>query len=324
MSKVILVDGKNAAWRAHFVHWRLSSHRRPTSVIFGMTHMLMSLQSKLPYPMIIVWDGKGETWRHKITKDREKKYKGNRGNLIQARGIVNKQVPIVQKLYSDIGIWNFEVNNLEADDLIGILSKFLVKEMKVDQVIIYSGDRDYYQLLSDKIVICNGQGKGPKKNEILTSDKVEKEWGLKVKDYPKMRAFCGDHSDNIGQVCKKLGPKTAVKLVLDGADPRIKRYKDVPDVVKEKYEEKFQLKTVWPMVIENYHLSKIITDPLDNHLSGEVTGAISDELERLSKTGIGRNKKLMNMDSYRSFLEFMVDFELDELFTLRSVFWGLK
>ena len=317
MNKVILVDGKNAAYRSHFTHWRLSSRGRPTSVIFGMTHMLMGVHHRLKAPMIIVWDGAGKTWRHKITASREKVYKGNRNHLSGVRNVVNTQIPTIQNFYSNIGIWNFEVFQLEADDLIGILATHLKKD---HQVIIYSGDRDYYQLLDKNVTICNGQGKGKKKNEILTAESVEAEWGISVKDWTKMRAFCGDHSDNIAHVKKGIGAKTAIKLVKAGLDPKFKFFNRLKDEVQEKYAEEFE--SIWPMAHENYWLSRIITSYKDEKLPPEIKQSVKSILDKISENGITRNREYVNLYSYRYFLEFLVNYEMEELFNLRGELWG--
>src|SRR5712675_1991175 len=138
MNKVILIDAKNMCYRAHFSHLNLSSKGQSTSVIYGFLSILLSIKNKYPYPMIIVWDGRGETWRHKLTKNRKVHYKGNR-KFDATRKLVNHQADIIKEFLKSIGYITFEVAGLEADDLIGILARHLTKSFN-KEVIIHSGD----------------------------------------------------------------------------------------------------------------------------------------------------------------------------------------
>lgn len=311
MKQVLLIDGRNLAFRAHFTHSALSANGQSTSVIFGATNMLLSLQRKLNYiPMAIVWDGAGETWRHELTKGKKKEYKANRGHLNKIRKIVNQQIPIFKELWTTLGIWNFEVPKLEADDLIGILAKFLIKECSYDQVIIYSGDRDFQQLLSDKIKIWASQGRSGVKGTVIGPEYVIKRWGIKPEEYKKMRAFCGDKSDNISNVIKGIGAKTAVKLLQSGLDPSEKNFSKFKMKVFNQHSDKFA--SIWHLVHENYHLCKILTDCYDDHLNRETQKRIAYILYKISKFGVSRRN--WNITNYRKTLEYLCTFELDEIF----------
>jgi DNA polymerase-1 len=309
MKQVLLVDGRNLAYRSHFTHSALSSHGQSTSVIFGATNMLLSLQRKLNYiPMIIVWDGEGKTWRHELTKGRKKEYKGNRAHLSKIRTIVNSQIPIFKELWTTMGIWNFEVPKLEADDLIGILATYIAD--KETQVIIYSGDRDFQQLLSDKIVIWAAQGRSVVKGTIITPKYVEKRWGVKPEDYRKMRAFCGDKSDNISNIIKGIGAKTAVKLLKSGLDPSLKFFHMHSKEPFNLHSDRFA--SLWYQVHENYHLCKIITEVDSPRLSNEINRLIRDIMRELDEKGL--NRQNWNLHNYRKTLETLVKFELDEIY----------
>lgn len=310
MKKVILIDGKNLCYRAHFTHSALSSKGRPTSVIFGATNMLLSLQRKLHLPMAIIWDGAGRTWRHELTKNRVKEYKGNRGHLDKIRGLVHQQIQTFKALWESFGIWNFEVPNLEADDLIGIVAKYLIKKNFYDQVIIYSGDRDFQQLLSDNIVIWQTQGRSATKGKIFTPKDMEKRWGIKPHHYQKMRALCGDKSDNISNVIKGIGPKTAIKLLESGLDPSVEKYNKLPH--KVKLEHTFKFAPIWDMVHENYQLCKILTDCYDDHLDKKTQKRIAYILHLIHQFKLKRRN--WNLNAYRNTLETLVNFELDEIF----------
>jgi DNA polymerase I len=313
-NRIVLIDGRNLAWRAHWTYTNLSSKKRPTAVIFGFLSMLLSINKKLKSPIVIVWDGKGSTWRHELTKNRKKQYKGNRKHLDKARGIVNQQLPILQDFMKSIGIINVEVPKLEADDLIGIISHWIVKNMKDTEVLIYSGDRDFYQLLSDKIKIYSAQGR--KQGFILTKEHVKKTYGLSTKDFVKMRALCGDKSDNISNVIKGVGSKTAIKLVKDGLNPKLKSFSGHSEEPFNKYSDKFA--PIWDMVHENYHLSKIICDHNDIRLKRKTKRLIANELYYLYESKCRRDKKKCDSKTYKNTLEWLVQYELDEIFNRRQ------
>jgi 5'-3' exonuclease len=263
--------------------------------------------------MAIVWDGDGRTWRHELTKGRKKEYKGNRSNFSKIRKIVNTQIPIVKELWQTLGIWNFEVPKLEADDLIGILATYISYDEET-QVIIYSGDRDFQQLLSDKIVIWASQGRNGVKGTIIGPDYVEKQWGVLPKDYRKMRAFCGDSTDNIAKIMDKLGPKTAVKLLKSGLDPSVSKFNKFKMEVFNQYSDKFA--SVWSLVHDNYHLCKIITKVTNSHLSKEIKLQVMDIFKQIDEKGIQRQN--WNIVQYRKLLDYLIKYELDEIFDRRD------
>jgi len=115
----------------------------------------MSSLLKLSYvfkraPIIVVWDGEGKNWRKEISNNR---YKGNRtpwtpGELSASRS----QKAIIHEILIQLRIPSFRVEDMEADDLVGILSMHLADDLKFENVIIRSGDMDFYQLLDNPAV----------------------------------------------------------------------------------------------------------------------------------------------------------------------------
>ena len=251
---VILVDGKNLAYRAHHTRPYLSSQGRPTSVISGFTSILLGVARKYPgASFIIVWDGNGKTWRHtlmeekkkrfrsmvalaasqgvsqtRIEKDLGRSYKGNRGvaHRSEVHEIVHDQIPILRQFLMGLGIWNVQVDGLEADDLIGILSHYLPEKCRVDKVVVYSGDRDFFQLMSDRILIWRPQ-KGERNPSIVTPKEVQDDFGIRVQDWIKYRALIGDPTDNIPNVRFRVGPKTAQQLLAEGLDASCETFENL-------------------------------------------------------------------------------------------------
>src|SRR5262245_3522671 len=121
LDTLCLIDGKNLVYSAHWVHRFLISKGRPTSVLFGGFHRLLSIAKQLPNTaFVFVWDGKGETWRHKYSNGQ---YKANRLEPNEDMAAAHPQIPIFKTALRTAGFRQFEFDNVEADDLIGILTK---------------------------------------------------------------------------------------------------------------------------------------------------------------------------------------------------------
>lgn len=317
MKQLLLIDAKNFCYRAHWTRAFLSSEGRPTSVLHGALSMLITMQRKIKAPVIFCWDGEGETWRHKLVKHRAKQYKGNRSKaMTEARSAIYKQIPLLKDFLNIMGIWNIEIDNLEADDLIGILATSLKNEY--DKIIIVSGDRDFYQLASDKIAIWSTQGKN-KGDFLLTPKLIEREWGVKPKDYMKLRALSGDSGDNISNVLKGIGPKTASKMVQEGIRPDFISFADHNQFVINKYKNKLQ--PVWEAAHQNYQLCKILTSVKDSYLTVRQSKWIEEYLKNIKTESANRSKT--SLRSYREAIDFLVDFDLESILENMQKLWAI-
>src|ERR1700733_13746579 len=149
VADIVLIDGKNFAYANHWVHRFLSSKGRPTSVLFGCFNSLAAMAQRMQSTaFVFVWDGKGKTWRHRVTNG---EYKGNRTTPNPEFLPALEQIPIFQKELDAIGVRQFCIDGFEADDLIGILATTLIEKNWFRRVIIKSSDKDYYQLVTDRI-----------------------------------------------------------------------------------------------------------------------------------------------------------------------------
>jgi DNA polymerase-1 len=347
MKDVILIDGKNTAYRAHYTHSDLSSKGRPTSVIYGMLSMILNLTRKWPgTPIIVVWEGGRKTWRHDLlaaraeryknqqfieqdekgeeieaTERRQEKisagYKGTRDRKTDARKSINEQIPVLREILEMLDIKNVRVKNIEADDLIGILSHSLVDRFGYDQVIIYSTDMDFFQLVSKKVSVWR-PAKGEKKPTLITNEWVKEEFGIEIKDWIKYRALVGDKSDNIPKVIAGIGPKKALKLLEAGLDPSQESFSNMPSKVKKQLEV---WSLVWQDLHDNYKLCRIVRKLSNKNLSEEVKKNIEEVLSRLERTGIRRRKEKVES---RKILEMLLDYDMNEIYTRKTELFGLK
>jgi 5'-3' exonuclease len=192
-------------------------------------------------------------------------YKANRGDLHNSddHQIALQQIPELKKVLTNIGIRQFEVPNLEGDDLMGIMVHQLRGEY--DDVIIHSGDRDFYQFIGEGV----RQLKGIRDGELrwASAEEIWNEFRVPVEDWVKLKALIGDSSDNIPHLFDRVGQVTAAKWLQEGLDPSLKEFSSHRASVQQKFssivvrKNLIELQARWQEVYRNYRLCKIITDP---------------------------------------------------------------
>lgn len=202
---MILVDGNNFCWRAHWAGHGLESDGRPTAVMHVGISMLAGMARVVkPQRIIFLWDYPGKSWRAGIYPE----YKANRAKMQVDRTSVYSQIDTFKTFLSAIGIRQLTVDGLEADDLAGCLSAVF------EDVILVSNDTDWYQLLRFGVTILrNWKGK---QAEWMDVDKLRVESGIGSEDWPVFLALSGKSSNNIPNVRRLLGPETAKKMMKKG------------------------------------------------------------------------------------------------------------
>src|SRR5580765_373387 len=121
---VILIDARNFVARHAYTHRGLSSHGRPTGMLYGCISGMMRLSRLHPNAAIVfVWDGaeSDKSWRHKLSPI----YKAHRKKPTDKEATPEvtamwKQIPIFEKFLDTLGFRQLKVKSMEADDLIGI------------------------------------------------------------------------------------------------------------------------------------------------------------------------------------------------------------
>ncbi len=206
MNKIILVDGNNLLFRSYYAtayngNFMKNSKGFPTNALFGFTNMInkIILEEKPTY--ILVAFDKGKTFRHEKYKD----YKGGRSETPDELKV---QFPKAKELLTYMGIKYFEIDNYEADDIIGTFAKYCDDDPNFVGTII-SSDKDLLQLISNDIDI-----KLLKQKDYIryNRDTFFEEYGIEPKHIVDLKALMGDSSDNIPGV-KGVGEKTALKLL---------------------------------------------------------------------------------------------------------------
>ncbi|MFN2747674.1 MULTISPECIES: DNA polymerase I [Bacillus] len=202
--KLVLVDGNSLAYRAFFALPLLSNEKGiHTNAVYGFTMILMKmLEEEKPTHMLVAFDAGKTTFRHKTFKE----YKGGRQKTPPE---LSEQMPFIQELLDAYRVSRYELENYEADDIIGTLAKSA--ETDGFEVKIFSGDKDLTQLATEGTTVAITK-KGITDVEYYTPEHVREKYGLTPPQIIDMKGLMGDASDNIPGV-PGVGEKTAIKLL---------------------------------------------------------------------------------------------------------------
>ncbi|MEH7482963.1 DNA polymerase I [Neobacillus drentensis] len=202
--KLVLIDGNSIAYRAFFALPLLNNDKGiHTNAVYGFTMMLMKiLEDEKPTHILVAFDAGKTTFRHKTFSE----YKGGRQKTPPE---LSEQFPFIRDLLDAYGISRYELENYEADDIIGTLS--LTAEKDGYEVRVISGDKDLTQLSSATTTVGITR-KGITDIEEYTPEHVAEKYGLTPEQIIDMKGLMGDPSDNIPGV-PGVGEKTAIKLL---------------------------------------------------------------------------------------------------------------
>ena len=206
MEKIILVDGNNLLFRSYYAtaytgNFMKNSKGFPTNALFGFTNMINKIiEEEKPTYIMVAFD-KGKTFRH----DKYDFYKDGR---IETPNELKQQFPVAKELLNAMGIKYLEIDNYEADDIIGTFADYCDRDINFIGTII-SSDKDLLQLISDDIDI-----KLLKQKDYIRYNRktFNEEYGIEPINIIDLKALMGDSSDNIPGV-KGIGEKTALKLL---------------------------------------------------------------------------------------------------------------
>jgi len=293
MKTTLIVDGNNLGFKIYASfkdgngHLLTNSVGLPTTVIFGMLRSFEAfVRHKKVDQVLVAWDvGGGSAYRRSIYP----LYKKNR--VYKEMDDYFAELDACREYFEVLGIPQAPLKGIEADDTIGWLATRLSKGD--DKVVIYSDDKDYYQLLGNKrIKIWR-----PCKEEFFSKRHLLEEYGDWVDFKPKhlilIDALCGQEKDFIPGACDvdeenvkmikfQFGPAKAKKLLeASGYDMKVAYTK-----LKEALSEKFavQLEKNWKQVLVSRKLSRIRVK--DEHYSAEELKKLKDALKQIGKTQV--------------------------------------
>ena len=246
MAKLTIIDGNSLLFRAYFataypgVEIMRNQDGIPTNAIFAFSNMINKIVSSLKdgEGIIVAFDAAKHNFRH----DALETYKANRK---PAPEDLVTQFPIARDFLKNFGIFQFEEEGFEGDDIAGTVAK-LAEKNEYD-VTIYTSDRDFLQLVSDRVTV-NIIRKGLSDVVAMTPELVKETYGFAPKQIIDYKGLRGDSSDNLPGI-PGIGEKTAVKL--------IEEYGSFDNIVSHASEIKGK---VGEMISQNQEIGRISRD----------------------------------------------------------------
>jgi DNA polymerase-1 len=208
--KVLLVDATNNFLRNYAVIPTLDSNGEPNGGTFGFLRSLsIFLHLVDPDEVILVWDGPGGSQKRRtILKDYKagrKPVRLNRNYEFELENVEQNKVRQRLRLgeyLSNLPVRQMSLPKIEADDVIG----YLCHHFKDDEKVIVSNDKDFIQLVSDKVTLYS-----PTKKDFIDEQKVVTTYNIHPRNFALARAMVGDDTDNIKGI-KGIGLKRVVKM----------------------------------------------------------------------------------------------------------------
>ena len=210
MNKLLIVDGNSLANRAFYALPFLSNHEgNPSGAVFGFANILIKLiQQENPSYILVAFDHARKTFRNNIYSEYKMQRKATPPELIS-------QFPVIKEMLKAMNIKTFELGGIEADDIIGTVTKLYKGEK-----IILSGDRDLLQLIDDETFVWLTK-KGVTELDKVDEKRLLELFNLKPYQIIDLKGLMGDSSDNIPGV-RGIGEKTALTL--------LEKYKNVDEI----------------------------------------------------------------------------------------------
>lgn len=209
--KLLLIDGSSVAYRAFFALYQQidrfkNGNGLHTNAIYGFHLMLNHLLERVqPTHALVAFDAGKTTFRTEMFTD----YKAGRAKTPEE---FREQLPYIRDMLKGLGIRFYDLENYEADDIIGTFDKLAENEDEYE-VTIVSGDKDLIQLADNNTVVEISK-KGVAEFEEFTPAYLMEKMGITPKQFIDLKALMGDKSDNIPGVTK-IGEKTGLKLLLE-------------------------------------------------------------------------------------------------------------
>ena len=206
--RLLLLDGHSLAYRAWFalpVENFATTTGLPTNAVYGFTAMLINvLRDEKPTRVAVAFDRGEPTFRHE-------KYVAYKAGRTKAPDEFRGQISLIHEVLDALGIRHLSAPGYEADDIIATLAA--QAEAEGDDVLIVTGDRDTFQLITDKTtVLYNSRGVSDMRRYDPAS--LLEKYGLTPAQYPDFAALRGDPSDNLPSI-PGVGEKTATKWITE-------------------------------------------------------------------------------------------------------------
>lgn len=204
MKKLLLIDGSSLLFRAFYALPLLTNAEGVyTNGVYGFLTMLRKvLNDEKPTHVLVAFDRPDPTFRHEA-------YKAYKGTREKAPSELAGQFAITKDLLETMGLKHFDMAGYEADDVLGTMARKGEKDGY--EVILVTGDRDYYQLVDEHTTLLLTK-RGASEMETWTPQHIREHFGIEPKDFIEVKALMGDASDNIPGI-PGIGEKRALEYV---------------------------------------------------------------------------------------------------------------
>lgn len=228
---ILLIDGNSMLFRAYHAtayrgNFMTTSNGVPTNAVFGFANMINKAITLLkPTHVLVAWDTGKPTFRHAQFEE----YKGTRKEVDEELKV---QFSMAREFLDAYGLFRYEEDGVEADDIIGSLAK----QYPNHKVHILSSDKDLLQLIDDTTDILLMK-KGITDMQVVNETALYEMMELKPYQIIEFKGLSGDASDNIPGV-KGVGEKTAIKLLheYENVEGVYEHIEEIKGKLKEKLE----------------------------------------------------------------------------------------
>ena len=245
MKRLVVIDGKSVFYRGYYAMPGLSMvDGTPTGGVYGFVSLAIELIKKLePDYVAVAWDKRGTN----IRKRRElyPEYKAGRK---PAPDDFYQQIPILHELLDAFGWPLYEIDDYEADDIMGAFAR--QAESRGIETCLITSDLDALQLISPMTKVY-AMKNGLRNIEEFTAEHFEEKYGIRTEQFLDLKALKGDSSDNLPGV-PGIGEKTAVKL--------LQEYETLDGVYEHLDEQKGALRTKLENGRESAYLTKQVAE----------------------------------------------------------------
>ena len=207
MKRLLLTDGNAMLFRAFYATsfgeglTMATSDGTPVNAVFGFANMIAkAIEIVKPDGFMVAFDAGKHTFRHDLFAD----YKGGRRETPEQ---LIPQFSLVRQFLTSFGICWMEMQDIEADDLIGTVSKLYPDT----ETYILTSDHDLLQLVDEKTKVLLMK-KGMTNMDIMTVESIDELYGIKPEQIVDLKGLMGDNSDNYPGI-PGVGEKTALKLL---------------------------------------------------------------------------------------------------------------
>ena len=294
----LIIDGTNIFYRAYVVNPSLSNSGLPVGGLVGFLKSLQKLIREMkPTKVFVCWDGAGGSSRRRSVvssyKEGRKAIRLNRStgvslSLEEENQSKLRQIMRLFEYLDNLPLIQLMHDGVEADDMISILCQ----ELRGEQKIIVSSDKDFYQLLDDETIIYR-----PVQAVFKTKKDIVEEFQIHPNNFALARAVSGDKSDNL-QGVKGAGLKTLAKrfpFLVEEKDYSLTDLVDACEETENKLKIHEGIIDNYDKILKNYKIMQLYVPNVSFQVRDIVKNAKENYSRYYNKTEID---KMMFTDGF--------------------------